>query len=58
MDNGVERGRPRGCKTTEEKGEIVGKTRTDVKATAGNSLLALLHRGPMLLSQKKWYDTD
>jgi len=51
MDIGVEGGRPRrGCKTTEEEGEIVGKTRTDVKATAANSLLALLHGGPMLLT--------
>jgi len=60
MDIGVEGGRPRrGCKTTEEEGEIVGKTRRDVKATAGNSLLALLHGGPMVLTvQRNWHDTD
>jgi hypothetical protein len=52
MDNGVKGGRPRrGCKTTEEEGEIVGKTRTGFKATAGNSLTALLHLGPMLLTE-------
>ena len=54
MDNGGEGGRPRrGCKTTEEEGEIVGKTRTEVKATAGNSLLALLHAGPMLRTESE-----
>ena len=37
----------------EEEGEIVGKTRTEVKATAGNSLLALLHAGPMLRTESE-----
>jgi hypothetical protein len=54
MDNGVEGGRPRrGCKTTEEEGEIVGKTRTEVKATAGNTLLALLRGGPTVLTESE-----
>ena len=54
MDNGVAGGRPRrGCKTTEEGGEVVEKTRTEVKATAGNSLLALLHGGRMLLTESE-----
>lgn len=53
-DNAVEGGRPsRGRKTTEEEGDIIRKTRAEVKATAGNSLLALLHGGPKLLTESE-----